>query len=1355
MTGDWKKGAQKKKAQDEAIDHCFTDADRKKSLSDAKKQQEALECSAKVLTMSPKDLEAWNAAHAKEAPPSSPPASPPPSPEATLYTGLEGCDRESKKAKNPEEKREFLDYCHTKVVQEYERAFAINAAPAQVQRALQPAEALKAFAYDEMHTSEIPPEVRPAYAPTTRIITGEPAIFAEDEEDDEEALQFEAATPTREGAPKLKGQGQAEEALGEESIRTYSTSLRVPESVKARIERLAGSRRSSTFYKVIGAYERIVALGVQELCKNAVALLEMAPAARGATKGTSHCHPVIRDFYIDLYQTPQVFYTRAFREQYEGVGRPNPADPAFRPIFTAYPDLEQVCTKLEKWGTLTLEQTKKGWSYLLLTIPNPTNPMKPRRLIAPPRSAGQLRQWAAFYGRGASKLEESLYAALHNSFRQMVTLVKKLFQFQQMLQSEPFSYTVGNYLLTGYLPFHVRYTLAKRWGVTPGWVRDLTFGWRRKLDAFLPNVYQMQMGSQQSTTLRKVIEQVLASSLTKQDQWILTLLERRSMLHRLFYPEPVEVAIALGIVQRQHLNQARNLHARLQGQLGTILPLLPGYTSTMAPDYGTLLTLTYPGTMALTPAEFKRALSEVKRDTLEVIRAEKGQLAVSTDPSELDKLTFYIERKEAFVATCDMLNHPEVMDQLGRLDLFEVVRPLSKQFHACATVIERLQVSEKGRTVSLKTKLEQQVKRSTIRGVLGAILARACLAQVYPGRSVIKVAEHIASLLTSAAIITPPFCSPNWSREMFPLELPMNPEFLLYREAPYEASKHGLSLTELLRARVLRLPPTARQRGRVSMLVALPKGIVRRTYEAFQRSPGGRRRLEDPEVVQILEQVIPQTMTEFKEQYPHLPEGLPMEAPLTPEMEECLSFNVEVSSDPKQKGETPQDHEDRLYPVSLVHMRMNPPLPASYKLVANLVFEASPARYAAAAFAPAQNYYETRPREYGEQSPRGDPPRTPFDTTRYRPLEPDRMVGVDINRTYSRWLLACATPEQQLDVVSRLGQPLKLARKLRWYRYQKTTSQTTGLFAVLERELGTVIPADLLQQGHQAATVQPPLEQADQAEQVIRDILQALRDRQDWRAIQQVQQLRQQHEFGIYAEIQRVQRALNLYRNDLAELCRGRTPFQQVRYRVLHRHFRTTGTYQDPKQKGQPDERWGRYTTVAALESLLRRKIAQIGVHLTLLHRRKGHVKAALDRETELALTRILIDAQADGLAVEDLQLSTRGRSGAMAKIVTDIPKRPGVTEAALRRLTGYHTAGTGRLVDLIYERVDPRGTSKICGALVGGNPCGEKLRNIPASPDRQVCPVHGQLWRHPNSAQRISQLGAEARKREGGGIVP
>jgi len=199
MTGDWKDKAREKKAREEAIDHCIADAD-KLPIPDAEKEKETLKCAAKVLTMPLKELDAFLATHTKEAPPSPPPASPPPSPEATLYTGLEGCDRESKKAKNPEEKREFLNYCHTKVVQEYERALAEQKAQAQAQREaphIQQAEHLERLqefcTEEEPCTQETVPDPKAvSYPLNLSAITEVSPLY---EKSDEDALRFEAAHP--------------------------------------------------------------------------------------------------------------------------------------------------------------------------------------------------------------------------------------------------------------------------------------------------------------------------------------------------------------------------------------------------------------------------------------------------------------------------------------------------------------------------------------------------------------------------------------------------------------------------------------------------------------------------------------------------------------------------------------------------------------------------------------------------------------------------------------------------------------------------------------------------------------------------------------------------------------------------------------------------------------------------------------------------------------------------------------------------------------------------------------------------------------------------------------------------------
>ncbi|MHA1276808.1 MAG: hypothetical protein ACTSQ8_06445, partial [Candidatus Helarchaeota archaeon] len=100
----------------------------------------------------------------------------------------------------------------------------------------------------------------------------------------------------------------------------------------------------------------------------------------------------------------------------------------------------------------------------------------------------------------SGKLQESARYLYHNMAIQTLNTCKKLDSFKFYLFKESdtaadFTQEVPNYLFTRFLPFHFKRYLTKVpefEKVTPEWIRNVTVGWRRRLDPVLPAEFQME-----------------------------------------------------------------------------------------------------------------------------------------------------------------------------------------------------------------------------------------------------------------------------------------------------------------------------------------------------------------------------------------------------------------------------------------------------------------------------------------------------------------------------------------------------------------------------------------------------------------------------------------------------------------------------------------------------------------------------------------------------------------------------------------------------------------------------------------------------------------------------------------------
>ncbi|MHA1322184.1 MAG: hypothetical protein ACTSRL_05250 [Candidatus Helarchaeota archaeon] len=670
--------------------------------------------------------------------------------------------------------------------------------------------------------------------------------------------------------------------------------------------------------------------------------------------------------------------------------------------------------------------------------------------------------------------------------------------------------------------------------------------------------------------------------------------------------------------------------------------------------------------------------------------------------------------------------------------------------------------------------------RVRLQGVFGAILARACLTVV--SRREKRSVSEIAEVLTPEHVLSAPFRAGRdgkptgparepWDRQVFPIELVTNTHLPpLYRSAgkPAEVQFGYEALSDAWHrdphARLfLSLPATL-----VSAIWTDPKAFGLQSYLTAH----GLTKSENQAVYTFLEEEVfsQAALKTHKERYGLPAAGLPMEVPLS-----TPSKRVEG------KWRNRRVYAYLTHPrVRLAHLRVLPPKPGSWKVRLNLVF-AAPTEVALALFAPSTNFMAAVPRKRGQTT---DPVETPFDPAAYAtkyawdPTGP--VIGVDINRP-SRYLIACGTPTKVIPLEHHhLAEVQKLVRKLRRVNYAKlwaTLTQTPDLQEQWEaaqkfaqspagRALNPLfadwLPASLkaitesvaawqvLRQGKKAATepgmaketAHQVLERAtwgsdydrlDDATQLLVFYLEREEARQPAaaEALQQLKQLRRTCREGLYEEIRRAQRRLALLDKLLADhgvWDRAKRGNRAAIRLVYQYYYRRRDVRRALASKPLP--------RVEELRDRLTRRRNRLRNELTLLHRRKAALKAALDREVELTLSRLLLQTHGRALAVEDLTVSTRGARGQLAKYVTDMAKRPEVTIRVSQRVGTYHTMGLHRRLLLPRLVVHPAGTSQMCADHPD-----EAVRKVPGIYDWQYCAAGAHyVPRHGNSARLIAQ---------------
>jgi len=591
--------------------------------------------------------------------------------------------------------------------------------------------------------------------------------------------------------------------------------------------------------------------------------------------------------------------------------------------------------------------------------------------------------------------KQGAYYTLFNSMRGMYTQVGKIAKFSQLLGAFGNQYAVGSYLLTGHFPFAFKRKVAEAWGVTARWVRNTTFGWRRKLEnqeVFKNAFPQFCLNKivNQTEDLKKGLQATLGALLAE-ELTVLNSLQRDHLLSLLLSDEGKE--LLLGIVNSALAPFAQQLHATVSKAFSPVARQA-------------FLKEKYPNHMQITAAEFRAAADAIITGvgtTLGKLQASGDALhkrlqALEISTPEYEELKLEVEQEEyryerlkAFRNHCTLLK--DETDKFATL--FQVILPASRQLRGFAAIIAALLPKWGGR------------KRRVL-AALGAILSRACL-QKYAGEPA-KVVATLQPLLTPQVLLTAPFCTARKRRKtLLPLDLVGG--FSVVEYPPLYVRE------TLLPAQLDRHKPEADRRP--------PKEIVRTVKPALTfvlpavQVKAAWESLGDLEAPNTSTVAVPKTGTrrpivpEVLKQDPtfssYFTEALAMEARLTKTMVRVL-----------QRG------------AFLSPPRILPPRGPSRKVVANLIFHGL-----AEVFQPPLNWYEmTYTRKGGVQSA----PTVSFAPP--RPLEAGRVLGLDRNRISSEAILKFATPEAAVESDAECIQVHLLRSKLTQMRNDPTHKST-------------------------------------------------------------------------------------------------------------------------------------------------------------------------------------------------------------------------------------------------------------------------------------------------------------------------
>ena len=337
----------------------------------------------------------------------------------------------------------------------------------------------------------------------------------------------------------------------------------------------------------------------------------------------------------------------------------------------------------------------------------------------------------------SAKLMESVHYTLHNNSIQTLTVVQKLDDFKNWLTQAEFQYITAGYLLTGFIPLHGRQYLARKWGGSPRWVRDLAFGWRRKLDSSLPSRFRM---NQVPSATERLKERLFTGLKHPADfasfphiEKIVGRLQKLHLLHLLMIPG-VKFD---GILAAAYISEASSLNT---------------FFSSLVKDkkWGAEF---YPDHLSLTKEEFEAAAK------IELGRAEQVLQLLSSRGRNTVKM-------KAFHSAVQLL-----LDHIGLFTGYlELILPSARHLRALAKLISAIIPGRRRRLVAS----------------FAAIIARAC-AEKYKDAPVKLIGQ-----LVPEQLITAPFSSVKRKKKEIPLELVMNKEFVIYRQDNYHNMATGL-----------------------------------------------------------------------------------------------------------------------------------------------------------------------------------------------------------------------------------------------------------------------------------------------------------------------------------------------------------------------------------------------------------------------------------------------------------------------------------------------------------------------------------------------------------------------------------
>ena len=567
------------------------------------------------------------------------------------------------------------------------------------------------------------------------------------------------------------------------------------------------------------------------------------------------------------------------------------------------------------------------------------------------------------------KYHDSAYLVLFNTIQGMVTLNEKRAQWVALLEQSENQYAVAAYLLTGQTPYSFKRKVAEAWGTSPGWVRNTTVGWRRKLDR-LPAFqtvfpyFQLEAVTAQTAALHDEVKRLLARTPLwgKAAKQVLHILQKERLVHLLLLDLPVFTA---GVLNQKMQPIAEQLHIYLCTQLST--------ASRQA-----LIRTAYTHAMTLTPTEFTaaahelvssldRALAARWEDPASPLQRLKQKAGTVTDPKEKATLQDEVRTEERkYNRFKTFRNACALLEQQGAqfAGLLQVILPASRFQRALAAMMAQI----------LRKNVGGRKRR--LLGPVATVLSRACL-QKYAG----KPADVVATLqpwLSAQTLLTPPFCAAKRRKKLRALELP-------YAHAEQAFPPLYVEHSTLLRAQLDLDKPVKDRRSpaeivrtvRPALKFILPREQTKAAWEKIRAqqvsvpATHGERPRVPPELA---------TKTAFTR---YFTQKLGMEARLTKKMVAILQHGAQFSPP-----------------------RVLPPRGPSQKVIANLVFHGI-----------VDVVFETPPEWYTMSYARKKgiaPATTGAVAVRPPPVQSGKVIGLDLNRITVPDLLTFATTTQRV-----------------------------------------------------------------------------------------------------------------------------------------------------------------------------------------------------------------------------------------------------------------------------------------------------------------------------------------------------